>query len=80
MAVYYQAPCEVGRRKEFLASDFRGAFFAAVIPPHGDESPFPACPGKEHYGSAKLAGRCSGLSLIFDMSGLRDLSEITPEP
>ena len=26
VAVYYQAPCEVGRRKEFLASDFRGAF------------------------------------------------------
>ena len=80
MAVYYQAPCEVGRRKEFLASDFRGAFFAAVISPHGDESPFPACPGKEHYEAAKLAGRRGGLSLIFDVSGLRDFSEITPEP
>ena len=56
------------------------ALFAAVISPHGDESPFPACPGKEHYGSAKLAGRRGGLSLIFIVSGLRDLSESTPEP
>ena len=40
MAVYYQAPCEVGRRKEFLASDFRGAFLLRQFPHTAMRVPF----------------------------------------